>query len=728
MIAGYLVVPLLLGLVGAAAAQPPEPPASNRPTVDAVRVDAGTLRVDGILDEPAWALAMPATGFRQRDPDNGAPATERTDVRILFDDTQLVIGVTLHDSQPDKVLANQLQRDQPFSADDRFMLTIDTFLDGRNGYYFEVNPAGAMGDGLITGGSFNKSWDGIWTARVRRTRDGWVASIAIPFATLNFDPDAPAWGINFQRTIRRKNEEDLWTGFARNQGLMQMTNAGRLVGIRDVSQGLGLDIVPYGLGTLTSASGLGRDRHVGDGAAGLDLFYNLTPALRANLSVNTDFAETEVDQRQVNLTRFPLFFEEKRNFFLEGASFFEFSGGSGRVVPFFSRRMGLGDDGHPQRIDVGAKLTGQAGDYDVGLLQVRTADADAAPGEDFTVARVRRRMWRESHVGGLYTRRAARDGSVETRQTLGADVALHTSSFRGDRKLQFDGYYVQTTGKADVDAGGAAGARLTYPNDPVTAELALRWVDDSYSPAVGFVTRRGLWEVRPSGSYTLYVDTPIVRYFRFSGEAEFINAPDGRPLARDHRVQPIDVNFADGSRIGFEIMPQYERFDRPFEIARGVVVPGGGAYGYTRYRLSGATAEQRLLSLSGSVETGDFLSGIRRQYVTSLNVRPRRGVRVSLDGERNDVDLVEGSFVTNVYRVGVDTQFSPWLSLAQNLQYDSVSSMLGWQLRFRWIERPGNNLYFVYSHDWEEVVDFDRRRFETSGTRAATKLVYTFRF
>ena len=442
-------------LVASADAFAQGPPSPR--TIRAVQVaEADVISLDGVPDESVWERGTPATGFLQRDPDNGAPATERTEVRILFDADRLIIGVICHDSEPDRVLGNQMQRDRSFEADDRFMWTIDTFLDGRTGYFFEINPAGAMGDGLIDpatdpgwtndlGVGINRSWDGIWLARVRRTPTGWTAEIEIPFRTVNFDPNGTAWGINFQRTVRRKNEDNLWYGHARNQGLGRMTNAGRLEGLANLSQGLGLDVKPYVVGNISAAPGRGRPDTLSTGDIGVDAFYNLTPALRANISINTDFAETEVDQRRVNLTRFPLFFEEKRDFFLEGSSFFDFSREADRsVMPFFSRRIGLDVRGTPQPIDAGAKLTGQAGGFDIGVLQVRTGEANQLPAEDFSVVRLRRPVFEQSYVGGLYTRRSAGAGGDVDRQTAGVDFELQTSRFRGDQNFELSGFYLWT--------------------------------------------------------------------------------------------------------------------------------------------------------------------------------------------------------------------------------------------------------------------------------------------
>ncbi|MBI1956252.1 MAG: carbohydrate binding family 9 domain-containing protein, partial [Acidobacteria bacterium] len=353
------------------------------------------IRLDGVLDEEVWSRAEPAADFIQQDPAFGAPETERTEVRIVFNRESLYMGVICYDSEPDQLLGYQRRRDEFLQADDRFMWTMDTYLDTRGGYFFEINPSGLMGDALFGPGLNNRQWDGIWTAKVRRSEIGWTAEIEIPFRTLNFDPDAPAWGINFQRTVRRKNEETLWTGHARNQGLRRMSNAGVLTGIQEVSQGKGLEIKPYVMGTALASPGRGHDEWVRQGDLGLDVFYSPTPRLRANFTLNTDFAQTEVDQRQVNLTRFSLFFPEKRDFFLEGASFFDFrstaeDGENIRLHPFFSRSIGLHQIGQssafePQKIDFGTKLTGQVGQQDIGLLHVRTGREGDILGEDFTV-------------------------------------------------------------------------------------------------------------------------------------------------------------------------------------------------------------------------------------------------------------------------------------------------------------------------------------------------------
>jgi hypothetical protein len=696
------------------------------------------VQLDGVLSEPFWSRAQPATDFLQRDPNVGSPASERTEVRIAYDEGRLLLGVMLYDDEPDQVLGNQMQRDQSLSADDRFMWVIDSFLDGRSAYFFEINPSGAMGDGLVNPSSPNpefglavdKSWDGVWTARVRRASMGWTAEIEIPFRTLNFDPHATAWGINFQRTVRRKNEESLWTGYTRNQGLTRVASAGRVTGFQSLSQGIGFDLVPYVVGNVESAPGRGRSSTLSTGDMGFDAFYNVTPALRANVSINTDFAETEVDQRRVNLTRFPLQFPEKRGFFLEGSSFFDFTRERGNIDAFFSRRIGLDEHGTPQRIVFGAKLTGQAGPLDVGVLQVRTASTPVQPGEDFSVVRVKQRIFRESYFGGLYTRRAARDSLGIDRHTAGGDFELKTSHFRGNQNLAFSGTYLWTTNVVGSGKSGGYAVRLDYPNDPLSMRMFVRTLQESYDPAVGFYDRRGYQRVNPVIEYRPRPrNNRWIRSFFFSGNWNFSSdTVTYRPVWREFQYTPFAVDLHSGDHLEFEVTPIYERLEQRFEISRGIVLPPGGVYRYTRYAVRGSTSSRRVLAVSPQIEFGDFFSGRRTTYGLSVNLRPRRGISLGFEGERNVLDLAEGSFSTNLFRGLANTQFSPWLSLANTLQYDTVSRLLGWQLRFRWIQRPGNDLYVVYAHNWRPPLDRPDERLSTFDQRLATKLLYTLRF
>jgi len=725
--------------------------AQSRPEVRAYRLaDGESIVIDGAPDEAVWQKAVPATNFLQRDPDNGEAATEKTEVRIIFDRDRLILGVTCYDSEPDRLLGNQMQRDQSFEADDRFMFSIDPFFDGRTGYFFEINPSGAMGDGLISGptggdfggfgGEMEKSRDGIWLARVRQTAAGWTAEVEIPFKTVNFNPDTDTWGANFQRTVRRKNEESLWTGWLRDEGLTRMSNAGRIGGITGISQGIGLDLKPYLLGAATAAPGRGAPATTGDWNLGLDGFYNVTPALKLNFSINTDFAETEVDERRTNLTRFPLFFEEKREFFLDGANFFEFPGGD--ESPFFSRRIGL-VAGEPQPIVYGAKLIGQVGRQDIGFLQVRTNDTDLLLGddrlrlkaEDFTVARVKRRFGSQSSAGAIYTRRATYNSIVDPRHTAGADIIIATPDFVGGSTFDSGAWYVHTSKPAFINEEGerppdgrsdSYGWHASVSRDPYSAEMQFKEVQPGYDAAVGFTPRRNFRLWSPEFNWSpRFENHRWIRGFQLGADAEINTNLHNRVIDRNIRMTPMELEFHSGDSVEFQMFKQTENLDEDFEISDGVILPVGSSFDWLRYQLGVDTAEHRVVSGRAEYSFGDFWNGERSELALDLTLRPRPGLFVHLSAEFNDVDLPVGSFTTKLYRLDARTQFNPWISLSNNVQYDTESSELGWQLRFRWIQKPGDDVFFIWTQNWRDEFG---HRFASLDRRGVAKIVRTIRF
>jgi hypothetical protein len=739
-------------LLGAAAAAPLAAPAAGAdpPALEAVRLEPGErIRLDGLLDEDVWRRAPAADAFRQQEPREGEPAAQPTEVRVLYDRDQLYIGVLLHDSEPEGIIGNQLRRDAGLGSDDRFMWILDTFLDGRTAYFFEINPAGMMGDGLMQGtGGVNKAWDGIWEARVRRVPEGWSAEIRIPFSTLNFDPRLTAWGINFQRTVRRTGEETLWSGHGRNQGLLRPAHAGRLTGLRDISQGMGVEARPY----VTASHGRG----VGGPAAaagdlGLDLNYSVTPGLRASLTLNTDFAEVEVDQRRVELSRFPTSFPERRDFFLEGSGVWSFTPSSG-PSPYFSRRIGL-VGGTPVPIRAGGRLTGQAGAYELGFLQVRTGAAElpgvgTAPAEDFTIARVKRRLFRQSSLGAVYTRRAAAGAdsgalALPHGHTAGVDLDLVTSRFLGDRNLQLEAFLVWHTDPHGRDATtfgdrSARGFRLTHADALWPMHVSLREFGDAYDPPVGFVPRRGFRRLQPTVGWT---PRPArwerVRQFDFSWNLAHLTDLEGRLLSWSNGWTLLGARLTSGDQLSLRRTHSFERLDAPFRIRRGaapdgsedVVVPVGD-YTNWGWEASARTAGQRTLAANGSASIGEFWSGSRTHLRGGVELRPRAGVELGVEYERNDVRLAEGAFATNLARLAAGWHLSPWASATASAQYDDVSRTLGTFARFRWIVRPGNEVYLVYAHDFaEDPTSLERfRGLTTLDRRATTKLTYTHRF
>src|SRR5207249_8991182 len=396
------------------------------------------ITIDGVLDEPDWKAAAPIGEIRQREPHEGQRATESTEVKLLYDSRNLAVCVMCFDSDPKHIIGTQMSRDADLSADDRIEILIDSFRDRRTAFYFATNPLGALVDALVieNGQMINKEWDAIWLVRTRRTEQGWSAEFAIPFKSLGFHRGQQAWGFNFSRTIKRKLEEDRWASPRLDLAFFQVSEAGEIPGVEDIEQGNGLDVRPYVSHKVLRDSNIGNDASTQPGA---DIFYNITPSLKWTTTINTDFADTEVDARQINLTRFPLFFPEKRAFFLESAGALNFlnSDEEADVIPFFSRRIGL-LEGEEVPMLAGTKLTGKVRGYDVGLLAAHTRATDLVEAKNFLVARVKRNILKQSYVGGIFTS-GDPAGSAFSR-TSGADFRLFSSRSLGkDQNFGVDG-------------------------------------------------------------------------------------------------------------------------------------------------------------------------------------------------------------------------------------------------------------------------------------------------
>jgi hypothetical protein len=736
MIQYFLV--LILCLAASVPAHASQLPAAhdNRPTIRAVRLNPDEkITVDGRLEEPVWERAVPATDFRQSEPRNGEPATERTEIRVAFDRDNLYIGAQFYDSDPSGMLGNQMVRDGGLPADDRFQWVLDPFNDQQSGYFFETNPAGVLSDAQLvaaTGGNQigvtqNRAWDGIWMVRVRRHDEGWTAEVEIPFRTMNFDPQGDVWGFNVVRTVRRKNEDSLWSGWGRNEGLFNLTAAGRIEGISDVSQGHGLDVKPYLIGNYSQAPGTippAASTYKGNG--GLDFFYSVTPQLKANLTINTDFAQTEVDDRQVNLTRFALFFPEKRDFFLDSAGYFDFSREPGNdITGFFTRRIGLGANGQPQKIDFGTKLAGQIGRYSLGVMHVRTAREREVLGEDFSVIRPKRQFFRQSYAGLIYTRRATRDSSLPDRQTIGADMQLATSRFRGNKNLQLSAFYVKTPDGITHGDDYGYGMRLSYPNDLWYLRFTAKEMKKNLNPAMGFVERPDARELTPLIQFAPRPkNSRVVRQVAVQAFLDNFFDTRGRLIERNYQLTLMELTFQSGDNVNILVTPVYQFLPEDFRIAPGITLREGNGYRYTRYAFRVNTANRRMISGNASATVGTFYSGNRRDLSGTLNLRPRRGILAAFTAQFHRVELAEGRFSTKVLRAVINTQFNPFVSVSNNIQFDSVSRVVGWQSRFRWIVKPGNDIYFVWLNNWVDT----GTSLMTLDRSAAAKVVYTYRF
>jgi hypothetical protein len=701
------------------------------------------ITLDGHLDEAAWDKAPRSANFTQQAPVEGGTPSERTAVRVIYDETALYLAVTLFYSDPSDIRAHQLRRDASLSSDDRLMWTLDPYNDGRNAYFFETNPLGLRGDGLLSSGqgsSLNKSWDGIWDVDTRQHEDGWTAEIRIPFQTLQFDPGQTTWGFNVQRTLRVENEEILWAGYERDEGIFRPQHMGTLRNVGAESSGLGLDVTPFGLAKGNRSWPDGNASPEGAVDAGGDLSYAFTPSLRTALTVNTDFAEVEVDQRRVNLTRFPLLFPEKRDFFLEGSSVFDFAPRSGQY-PYFSRRIGL-VEGRPVPILAGARMNGRMGRYNVGFFQVRTretenvlSDSTTLPPEDFTVARAVRNVGGESQVGVIYTRRATQaDGGrfaqLNNRHTLGADMELSTSSLFGDQNAQFQAFFVWHNAPLTTDTSSwghrtTRGLRLNYPNQPWFGHMSYREFGSAYDPAVGFVRRRSFRRLQPTIGYNPVFETSsVIREVQFIADFEYLTDLALEPQTVNFTLTPLELFFTTGDRVEVEVERNFERLNEPFDILRdGRIIIPPSTYPTWGMEAEGETAAYRIVSGEAEVGYGGFWSGTRTRIELGSTVRPFPGLNASVDWEHRRVGLQEGDFQTHLLRFEGNVDLTPNVAFTSQVQYDNLSDRLGLFARLRWILEPGSELYLVYTHNWRAIDG----RLSPRSAETAAKLTYTIR-
>jgi hypothetical protein len=705
----------------AAFAQQADRPKSDT-AVAAARRTTGPIHLDGRLAEPDWATTPPIGSLTQREPAEGRPPTEPTDVRVLFDEDSIYIGIVCHETHPRGIIATQLTRDANLDVDDRVTIVLDPFFDHRNGFFFQVNPSGARSDGQISNNaqSLSRDWDGIWDAAVTRSADGWIAEIAIPFKTLRFRPDQTVWGFNVERQIKHLFETDRWAAARVTTWIGNLADAGQLTGLEGARQGHGLDVRPYVSG--------GEDTGDGQFTGGLDVFKNLTPNLNASVTVNTDFAETEADIRQVNLTRFPLFFPEKRTFFLEGAGVFDVAGlaGGTDLIPFFTRRIGLhGDEdtGGQVPIGVGTKIVGRQADYNIGLVDVETRDLPEAPlrHQNLFAGRISRNLFEQSWVGAIVTN--GNPDGTGSNNLFGTDARFATSKFRGDKNLALD-LFIERTDDQAVGKDYAGGFGLSYPNDRWDLFLNWKQIGDNFQPALGFVPRAG---IRTTNTRIAFQPRPQrwgIRQFFFELEPEYITNLGSRLENWRIFVAPFNVRTESGEHLEWNIIPEFEHLDAPFEIYPGVIVPAG-SYQWHKYRAEANTATKRRWVIDFAYWWGDFYDGTRKQTGLGVTLKPNAHLSIALRGDRNDIALREGRFYTQVLTARADYNFTPNVSWQNLEQYDNESRLLSFQSRFRWILKPGNDLFVVVNRGWVKALDGS---YESIFDRASSKLQYTFRF
>ena len=689
-------------------AQTPKP----APTVRAHRVTQ-PVRVDGRLDEEIYKITPAITGFVQQEPDEFQPATEKTEAWIFFDDDNVYVSARNFETHPERRVANEMRRDTgQLRQNDTFGVMFDTFHDKRNGYIFYANAIGGLADSQVTDeGPPNADWNTVWDVRTGEFDGGWTIEIVIPFKSLRYQPGTDqTWGVNLRRVVRWKNE---WSYLAQVpralttfRGFLKISSAGTLEGLQVPSGSTNLELKPFALGGVstdnTVTPTVSNDRY---GRVGGDAKYGITQSITADLTVNTDFAQVEVDEQQVNLTRFNLFFPEKRDFFLEGLGTFAFAGrasaglaaGSGDTpYLFFSRRIGL-DQSRVIPLRAGGRVTGKAGRFTFGAINVQTGDDEAARIEssNFTVVRAKSDILRRSSIGGMFTHRTATPGRVGANNGFGVDASL---SFY--QNVRFDAYLAGT--KTEGREGDNLSYRgfFDYVGDLYGLQAERLVVEPNFLPEIGFVRRTDMrrnfalarFSPRPR-------NIPNLRRITTQASLNYLTNNQNRLDTRE-AVARVEAEFTTSDLFSMAYTDNYERLARPFVIATGVTLPVG-SYDFYTTRIGYIGGQQRPISGEVVLETGTFYNGDRITIsVNTARVQVTPQVSLEPSFSINWVDLVQGSFTAKVARTRATYTLTPRMFVSGIVQYNSAGTSFGSNVRFRWEYRPGSELFIVYTDDY----------------------------
>ncbi len=659
--------------------------------------------IDGHLEEELWQKAPAAGNFIQKQPDEGKPATEKTEARILYDNKNVYIGIMCYDSEPQKIIANEKRRDsENIYENDHVRIMLDTFHDRRNGYIFVINPLGAKLDlqvrkeGKREGGwhianpNVNIDWDGVWKVRSTIHQKGWSAEIEIPFATLRFDQNPTnGWGLNFLRNVRRKNEESTWAPLPRNLNLYKISMAGELQGLEGLSKVLNLQVKPFALVGGTSHRDA-ADRLTSEGVldGGIDLKYGVTSNLTLDITYNTEFSQVEADYQQINLTRFSLYFPEKRDFFLENAAIFSIGSPDDAMI-FFSRRIGISPLGEEIPLLGGVKLAGKAGRFNIGLINLQAQAMSELPANNFTVLRLSRDILGKSAIGLMVTNRQSEvSGDFNRAFCVDGDFIL------GDN-FSMSGYYAGTSSPGLEGRNRAAKLGFQWISDLWDCYGYYFDIQENFNAEMGFVKRTGIRRFQTHLGFTPEPDIKGIKqlsphiFFAYTADQE------NTLLLREEHIH-FPVNFINGGHISIQWNEDHEFVDYPFPIQRDITVPVGI---YTSPWWQADFSTNRSLRLYGSMSYrwGGFYGGNSRILNVSTGWRPTPSFASEISVIYNDVNLPQGDFANHLLRVRTIYNFSTRLALMSLIQWNGDTDEVNVNIRFNFIHKPGSDLFIVYN-------------------------------
>jgi hypothetical protein len=765
-VSSYLRYPVALLVVLGLFVILPEPAlAQQRVTVDRAigdRKHALAVRIttppvpDGLVNEPFWETIPPAADFIQQEPSLGSPATEKTEVRFAYDDRNLYVGIICFDSEPGHIVVTQNRRDATLTDTDSIQILVDTFHDRQNAFIFGTSPTGiefdaqvskagqgsaslgaparaggqgGTGGGAQRGGAAaqNLNWDAVWTVHAQITARGWEAEMVIPFKTLRYQPGQNrTWGLNIMRNLRRSNEQTFWQPASRAFDVTQVDIAGDLEGL-DLQMRRDLQVIPYVLGGLKQDYTRADDQSKIAHDVGLDLKYSLTPSMTLDASFNTDFAQVEVDEEQVNLTRFDLFFPEKRPFFLENSGIFDF-GTPQEVEIFFSRRIGINGSGDQVPIDAGLRLSGHTGPYEIGLLNMKTRELDGVTQADnFSVFRLKRDFRNRSSVGIIGVNRQSVthfDSAAAYNRTFGVDSSIGFGKY-----ADWFNYYAKTLSPGRTGDDHAAAASFEYDNGIHRIDFAYTEVGQNFNPEVGFVRRVNFRKPTVGYRYTYYPEGKYLRsiFPHFQVNRWYTRTSNEKESGFDH--YHLDTRWQNGSSLGLAVNHNFERLDKPFEVYPRINIPPG-RYSYSEMVLNYGTNPAARLFATGNFSVANFYNGTIRTINFNGGYRPTQNLTWSGGYIRNFIHLPAGDFTTDLIGFRFNLAFTPKSYVQAFTQYNSTSHQVGTNLRLAFLSTSSTGLFVVYNTKAATEDFFDphgtERRFQSRAL--LVKFNYLFDF
>jgi hypothetical protein len=681
------------------------------------------IKIDGKLDEQCWTEALCIENFHQRELNEGMQATEKTHIAAVFNTNEIVFGIWCYDREPGKISAQQMARDFDWESDDNIEILISTFNDNRNGYLFVTNPNGAMADVWIgdEGKNFNKDWNGVWDVAVQRSQQGWFAEMVIPFSTLKFNKDSiQIWGINFERNIRRKNEQLLWQGWSRLYQLEKISQGGRLTGIMNIKQKSKIEIKPFVLGGIEFAEG----KTSKTGKIGGEVNFDITPMLKLNITANTDFAQVESDRKQINLTRFSLYYPEKRQFFLEGRNYYDFN--LDRAQLFYTRRIGIESDTEIPIIG-GVRLFGKLNKTNIGLMSLQTNARDTIPTANYSVLRIKQDIFKQSSVGIFVTSKYTRN---KYNRVYGTDFTYSTSELFGNKNLIIGGALAISETKSNEEPENKNSDNLaynfyvSYPNDIIEGDFGFTTIKKEFNPEMGFINRSNYQMI-----YTELQFNPRFKNMLFFRNLIFkpidvnyyINELTRKTESISYEWRPFGFESKSGESMEFNIQHVFDKPPEDFELIDSIYIPAG-SYWDNRCEIQFNTFRGRMLSAEAAANIGEFYTGHRQEYELSVNLNLNKHLNLSFDYLSNYVNLPQKSFITNEVGGRIDYAFSPKLQTSLFAQWNNEENEILLNYRLNWIPKIGSFFYFVVNQN----IHTENDSFKIIRTTILGKLIWRF--